>query len=78
MLGSGSVRTIVPLEIAKGMTMKKGKGYGGGFRVASGETIPNIGEVKLEGIGGKGNSKMEAQVAAVTKSLASAFEMTGS
>ena len=47
--GSGSGRTIAPLEVAKGMTMKKGKGYGGGFRVAN-RAIPNMGEVNLEGI----------------------------
>ena len=77
-LDSGSVRTIVPPEATRGMEMKKGKGYGGGFRVANGETIPNLGEVKLEGIGSSGNVKMTAQVAAVTKPLASAFEMTES
>ena len=77
-LDSGSVRTIVPPEATTGMEMKKGKGYGGGFRVANGETIPNLGEVKLEGIGSSGNVKMTAQVAAVTKPLASAFEMTES
>ena len=69
----GSVRTFVPLEVANGMTMKKGKGYGGGFRAANGETIPNMEEGKLEGVGGKGNVKMT--VAAVTKPLAFAIEM---
>ena len=75
-LDSGSVRTIVPPEAVKGMQLQKGRGIGGGFRVANGETIPNLGEVKLEGIGEKGNAKMTAQVAAVTKPLASAYEMT--
>ena len=50
MLGSGSVRTFVPLDDAKGMTMKKGKGCGGGFEVASGEPVPSMGGAKLEGI----------------------------
>jgi len=76
-LDSGSVRTIVPSEVAKGMTIKKGRSNGG-FRVANGQTIPNLGEVKLEGLGEKGNVKMTAQVAAVTKPLASVFEMTES
>lgn len=71
------MRTIVPPEVAKGMTMKKGRSSGG-FRVANGQTIPNLGEVKREGIGEKGNVKMTAQVAAVTKPLASVFEMTES
>ena len=76
-LDSGSVRTIVPPEVAKGMTKKKSR-CSGGFRVANGQTILNLGEVKLEGIGEKGNVKMTAQVAAVTKPLASVFEMTES
>ena len=59
------------------MTIKKSRGNGG-FRVANGHTIPNLGEVKLEGLGDNGNVKMTAQVAAVTKPLASAFEMTES
>ena len=44
-LDSGSVRTIVLPEVAKGMPIKKGRGNGG-FRVANGQTIPNLGEVK--------------------------------
>ena len=53
----------------------KGKGRGE-FRVADGDIIPNLGEVKLKGIGTEGKVQMTAQVAAVTKPLASAFEMT--
>ena len=34
-LDQGSVRTIVPTEVARGMDIKKGKGYGG-FRAANG------------------------------------------
>ena len=73
-LDSGSVRTIIPPEGAKGQEIKKGRN-GGGFRVANGEMIPNLGEVRLEGVGSNGNVRMTAQVAAVTKPLASAFEM---
>ena len=69
------MRTIIPPEGAEGKEMKKGRGNGGGFRVANGEMIPNLGEVKLEGVGSNGNVRMTAQVAAVTKPLASAFEM---
>ena len=72
------MRTIAPPEAAKGMPTKKGRGHGGRFRVANGETIPKLGEVKLEGLGDKGNVKMTAQVTTVTKPPASAFEMTGS
>ena len=74
---SGSVRTIVPPEVAKGITIMIGRGNGG-FRVANGHTIPYLGELKLEGLGEKGNVKMTAQVAAVAKPLASASEMTDS
>ena len=76
-LESGSLRTVAPPEVAKGMTMKKGRSNGG-FRVANGQTIPNLGGVELEGLGEKGNVKLTAQVAAVTKPLASVFEMTES
>ena len=76
-LDSGSVRTIVPPEATTGMTLKK-KGNGGGFRVANGDTIPNLGEAKLQGIGSMGGVSMTAQVAAITKPLASAYEMTES
>ena len=70
------MRTIVPVEVARGMGINKCKGYGAGLRVARGETIPILGEIKLEGIGGKGGVKMTAQVAAIPKPLASAYEMT--
>ena len=74
MLDSGSVRTTISSEVAEGMNVKKSKGYAGGFRVANGEMMPNMGEVKLEGIGDTGDVKMTAQVEAVTKPLASVFE----
>ena len=74
-LDSGSVRTIVPPIVAEGRNLVRGKGRGE-FRVANGEIIPNLGEVKLKGIGSEGKVQMTAQVAAVTKPLASAFEMT--
>ena len=76
-LDSGSVRTIVPPEAAKGMPIQKAR-LNGGFRVANDQTIPNLGEVKLECLGDKGTVKMRARVAAVTEPLASASDMTES
>ena len=58
------------------MPIKKGRRHAGGFRVANGETIPNLGEAELEGLRDNGNVKMTAQVALVTKPLASRFGMT--
>ena len=61
------------------MEFKKGTA-GATFRVASGEIIPNLGEAKVSGsaVICEGPMKMTAQVAGMTKPLASVTEMVDS
>jgi hypothetical protein len=79
-LDSGAVKTILPKGAIPGMEVKKGKTTGGAFRVANGEVIPNLGEAKISGhaVIGQSPMKMTAQVAAITKPLASVTEMVDS
>ena len=78
-LDSGAVRTIVPPDAIPGMKVNKSSG-GGAFRVASGQVIPNLGTVKIEGQGAinQHRMRMKSQVAEVTKPLAAANEMVES
>ena len=60
----------------KGMKVKKSENVGKNFRTANGAHIPNQGETTIEGRDATGAKlKVVAQVADVTKNLASVMEM---
>jgi len=73
---SGCRRTIVKPMAFKGMKVKKTENTGKNFKAANGNHIPNQGETTIVGkdIGGHA-IKVVAQVAGVTKNLASVMEM---
>ena len=76
LLDSGAGKTIGPTNLVPGMTVYKTKHSGSTFRVANGNTIPNLGEAKLEGKASNGNPiKIKTQIADVTKPFASTSEM---
>ena len=76
MLDSGAGKTIGPTNLVPGMKLYKTKLSGSTFRAANGNTIPNLGEVKLEGKASNGNPiKIKTQIADVTKPLAATSEM---
>ena len=73
---SGCRRTIVKPGAFKGMKVKKTDNVGKNFRTANGAHIPNQGETTIEGRDATGAKlKVVAQVADVTKNLASVMEM---
>ena len=73
---SGCRRTIVRPKAFKGMKVKKSENVGKNFRTANGAHIPNQGETIIEGKDSAGGKlKVVAQVADVTKNLASVMEM---
>ena len=73
---SGCRRTIVRPKAFKGMKVKKTDNVGKNFRAANGAHIPNQGETIIAGKDKGGNIlKIVAQVADVTKNLASVMEM---
>ena len=75
-MDSGAIKTIVPNNTVPNMTIKETKDTGRNFRAANGGLIPNEGETTIKGKSELGNKiKMKAQVAAVTKPLASASEV---
>ena len=73
---SGAVKTILrPGDVDK-KDIKPTKDTGRNFRAANGGLIPNLGAVELKGKSiNNSNMKVVAQVAHVTKPLASAMEM---
>ena len=74
--GSGAVRTIATKDMIPGMNVYRTKNIGSSLRVANGNFIPNLGEVKLEGKSTNGNAMcIKAQVADVTRPLAATAEM---
>ena len=75
-LDSGAVKTIVPKNAIPGAKLKS-TGAGKSFRVANGKEIPNLGSTVVDGkVARNGNPvKFTAQVADVTKPLASVDEM---
>ena len=77
-LDSGAVKTIIPKNAIPGAKLKS-TGGGKSFRVANGKVIPNLGSTVVGGkIARNGNQvKFTAQVADVTKPLASVDEMVG-
>ena len=76
LLDSGAGKTIGPTNLVPRMKLHKTKHSGSTFRVANGNTIPNLGEVKLEGKASNGNPiKIKTQIADVTKPLAATSEM---
>ena len=73
---SGCRRTIVKPRAFKGMKVRKSENVGKNFRTANGAHIPNQGETTIEGKDAEGGKlKIVAQVADVTKNLASVMEM---
>ena len=73
---SGAIKTVVPANTVPGMQIKKTKNTGRMFRSASGNEIPNQGETTIQGVGENGGAlKVVAQVADITKPLASANEI---
>lgn len=73
---SGAIKTIGPPNSVPGMTIKKTKNTGKTFRVANGAQIPNHGETIVNGKSVNGTKmKVIAQVAEITKPLASANEL---
>ena len=73
---SGCRRTIVKPKAFKGMKVKRTENVGNNFRTANGAHIPNQGEAIIEGQDTTvGKLKVVAQVADVTKNLASVMEM---
>ena len=73
---SGAVRTIATKDMIPGMNVYRTKNTGQSFRVANGNHIPNLGEVKLDGKSTNGNAMcIKAQVADVTRPLAATAEM---
>ena len=75
-MDSGAIKTIVTPDAIPGMKVKKTKNTGKTFRVANGAQIPNLGETIIHGQS-ENDTKMKitAQVAAITKPLASANEL---
>ena len=78
-LDSGAVKTIVPKNAIPGAKLKS-TGAGKSFRVANGKEIPNLGSTLIDGkVALSGNPvKFNAQVADITKPLASVDEMVES
>ena len=73
---SGCRRTIVKPGAFKGMKVKKTDNVGKNFRTANGAHISNQGETTIAGKDAGGQKlKVVAQVADVTKNLASVMEM---
>ena len=73
---SGAVRTIATKDMIPGMNVYRTKNTGSSFRVANGNFIPNLGEVKLDGKSTNGNGMcIKAQVADVTRPLAATAEV---
>jgi hypothetical protein len=73
---SGAIKTVIPANTVPGMQIKKTKNTGRMFRSASGNEIPNQGETTIQGGGENGGAlKVVAQVADITKPLASANEI---
>ena len=73
---SGCRRTIVKPKAFKGMKVNRTENVGKNFRAANGAHIPNQGETTIAGKDRGGNKlKIVAQVADVTKNLASVMEM---
>lgn len=72
-MDSGAAETVIPSSVAKSVKHRRDNGREGtGYRVASGDEIPNKGEKRMvwrsqEGHGGK----LTAQVTDVTKGLGS-------
>ena len=73
---SGCRRTIVRPKAFKGMKVKRSENVGKNFTAANGAHIPNQGETIITGKDAGGNNmRIIAQVADVTKNLASVMEM---
>jgi hypothetical protein len=73
---SGCRRTIVRPKAFKGMQVKRTINVGKNFKAANGAHIPNQGETTITGKDKGGNKlRIIAQVADVTKNLASVMEM---
>ena len=73
---SGAVKTILRPRDVDERKIKKTTDTGRNFRAANGGLIPNLGAVELKGKSiNNANMKVVAQVAEVTKPLASAVEM---
>ena len=73
---SGCRRTIVKPRAFKGMKVRKTDNVGKNFRTANGAHIPSQGETTIAGRDASGAKlKVVAQVADVTKNLASVMEM---
>ena len=78
-IDAGAARTIVRPSDVKGRKIRTTESTGRNFRAANGNLIPNMGAVRLRG---KANNDeklaITAQVADVSKPLASAIEMVQS
>ena len=72
---SGTAKTMAPRNMVPGMKPYKTAHTGKNFRVAEGTLIPNEGELRLNGESNQAPLDFKAQVAKVTKPLASTIEM---
>ena len=72
---SGTAKTMAPRNMVPGMKPCKTANTGKNFRVAEGTLIPNEGELRLNGESNQAPLDFKAQVAKVTKPLASTIEM---
>ena len=72
---SGTAKTMAPRNMVPGMKPYKTANTGKNFRVAEGTLIPNEGELRLNGESNQAPLDFKAQVAKVTKPLASTIEM---
>ena len=76
MLESGAGKTIGPTNLVPGMKLHKTRHSGSKFRVAKGNAVPNLGEVKLGRKARNGNPiKIKTQIVEVTEPLAATSEM---
>ena len=72
---SGTAKTMAPRNMVPGMKPYKTANTGKNFRVAEGTLIPNEGELRLNGESNRAPLDFKAQVAKVTKPLASTMEV---
>ena len=72
---SGTAKTMAPRNMVPGMKPYRTANTGKNFRVAEGTLIPNEGELRLNGESNQAPLDFKAQVAKVTKPLASTIEM---
>ena len=72
---SGTAKTMAPRNMVPGLKPYKSANTGNKFRVAEGTLIPNEGELRVKGLSNESHVDIKAQVAKVTKPLASTIEM---